>query len=259
VSLTEPGNLAYMLYTSGSSGQPKGVAVEHKSIVRLVKETDYVQFSAAEVWLQFAPLSFDASTFEIWGCLLNGGRLVVFPPYLPSLDDLGTVIESRGVTVLWLTAGLFHQMVENGVEHLRGVKQILAGGDVVSLGQVGKALKALPGTRIINGYGPTENTTFSCCYGMSEEEVQGERKQETVPIGRPIANTQGYVLDEGMDAVPVGVWGELYVGGAGLARGYVRRPELTAERFVPNPYVGKGAKGEEEEEEESGCTGPGMW
>ncbi|MDQ3172664.1 MAG: amino acid adenylation domain-containing protein, partial [Acidobacteriota bacterium] len=225
-------NLAYVIYTSGSTGQPKGVAVQHRSIVRLVKETNYVVLTSDQVFLQFAPVSFDASTFELWGCLLNGARLVVFPAGTPSLKELGEVLRRSQVTTLWLTAGLFHQMVDDHLEDLRSVRQLLAGGDVLSVPHVEKALRELTDCRLINGYGPTENTTFTCCHPMAT----GVQLNGSVPIGRPIANTQVYVLDQYMEPVPIGVAGELHIGGDGLARGYLNRPDLTAERFIPNPF-----------------------
>ena len=228
--------LCYVAYTSGSTGQPKGVAVPQRAVVRLVKATNYAEFSAAERILQLAPLSFDAATLEVWGSLLNGGRLVVMSAGQPTLAELAQVIERQGVTMLWLTAGLFHQMVDEQLETLRGVRQVLAGGDVLSPGHVARLLEAGEGEAerwVINGYGPTENTTFSACYRMrAGEELSGR----SVSIGVPITNTQVYVLDEEMAVVPVGVAGELYVGGAGLARGYLQQAEMTAERFVPHPY-----------------------
>ncbi|HSF40777.1 MAG TPA: amino acid adenylation domain-containing protein, partial [Thermoanaerobaculia bacterium] len=220
----DPENLAYVLYTSGSTGQPKGVAVTHRNVVRLVKETDYARFGPDEVFLQLAPVAFDASTLEIWGPLLNGGRLVVFPPGPPSLPELGRALERHGVTTLWLTAGLFHQMVEENLPGLRPVRQLLAGGDVLSPDHVRRVLEELPGTVLVNGYGPTENTTFTCCHPMTDPAEVGA----TVPIGRPIANTSVYLIE-----------GELYAGGDGLARGYFGRPDLTAERFVPDPVSGR--------------------
>ena len=224
--------LAYVMYTSGSTGRPKGVAVVHRGIVRLVKETDYVNLSPDEVFLQFAPISFDASTFEIWGALLNGARLVIFPSHLPSLQELGKVLKRYGVTTLWLTAGLFHQMVTNHLEGLKPVRQLLAGGDVLSAPLVKKALTELKGCRLINGYGPTENTTFTCCHVMTDPQ----QVEDSVPIGRPIANTQVYILDDHQQPVPIGVVGELYIGGDGLARGYLNQPELTREKFIENPF-----------------------
>lgn len=232
VSGTHGDNLAYVSYTSGSTGKPKGVCIPHRGVVRLVKKTDFARFDADEVFLQFAPIAFDASTLEIWGALLNGGRLVVFPPGPTSLTDLGAVIEQSGITTLWLTAGLFHQMVEEQLDRLRNVRQLLAGGDVLSVPHVTRALEQLPRTQLINGYGPTENTTFTCCHRVTAPPLPGR----SVPIGRPIANTQVYVLDQEMQPVPMGVPGELYTGGDGLARGYLNRDDLTAEKFVPHPF-----------------------
>jgi len=226
-------SLAYVMYTSGSTGQPKGVCVEHRNVVRLVKNTDYARM-AGEVFLQFAPASFDAATLEIWGPLLNGGRLVVYRPGPTSLEELGTAVERSGITTLWLTSGLFHQMVEHQLESLRGVRQLMSGGDVLSVAHCRRVLETLPETTLINGYGPTECTTFTCCYPMKSVEALGE----TVSIGRPIANTRVYILDRHMEPAPVGVWGELYVGGDGVARGYLNAEELTAERFVRDPFSG---------------------
>ncbi|HVT28657.1 MAG TPA: amino acid adenylation domain-containing protein, partial [Lacipirellulaceae bacterium] len=223
-----PDHLAYVVYTSGSTGRPKGVMTEHRNVVRLVKDTNYCAFGPSEVFLQFAPISFDASTFEIWGALLNGGRLVIMPPGLPSLEELGRVIREHGVTTLWLTAGLFHVMVEQRLEDLQPLRQLLAGGDVLSPWHVRQVLEKLPSLRLINGYGPTENTTFTCCHTFNgKEEVP-----DPVPIGRPISNTRVYVFDSAMQAVPIGTAGELLIAGDGLARGYLNAPELTESKFV---------------------------
>ncbi|HSS47862.1 MAG TPA: amino acid adenylation domain-containing protein, partial [Thermoanaerobaculia bacterium] len=228
----EPESLAYAMFTSGSTGAPKAVGVAHRSVVRLVRGTDYIDFGREQVFLQLAPAAFDAATLEIWGPLANGGRLVLFPPRAPSFSELGEVLAGQGVTTLWLTAGLFHQVVEHRLDILRPVSQLLAGGDVLSARHVNRLLAELPGCRLFNGYGPTENTTFTCVHAVREPVPSGE----TVPVGRPIANTRVYVLDENLAPVPVGVAGELCIGGDGLARGYLLRPELTAERFVPSPF-----------------------
>ncbi|HYO60104.1 non-ribosomal peptide synthetase, partial [Archangium sp.] len=212
---------------------PKGVGVPHRAVSRLVLETDYAHFGPEEVWLQLAPISFDASTLEVWGALLHGAKLVMYPAGVLSLEELGRVLVESGVTSLWLTAALFEQMQARQPEALAKVRQVLAGGDVLPVGRVRERLAS--GGVLINGYGPTENTTFSTCYRMEKVEQVGA----TVSIGRPITNTTAYVLDEEMQPVPVGVVGELYVGGEGLAVGYVGRPELTAERFVPHPYSGR--------------------
>ena len=213
------GSLAYVLYTSGSTGVPKGVEVEHRSIVRLVRGANFADLGEDETFLQLAPVPFDASTLEIWAPLLNGGRLVVFPPHPPSLEELGGTLAGEGISTLWLTAGLFHQMVEAQPESLSGVRQLLAGGDALSVPHVRRVLERLePGHRLINGYGPTENTTFTCCWSMDSSRLPAS----SVPIGRPVSNTRVYLLDRAWSPCPLGVAGELYVGrrrtGAGLSR-----------------------------------------
>ncbi len=228
-----PGGLAYVMYTSGSTGRPKGVGVTHRNIVRLARESGFADLGADQVFLQLAPISFDASTLEIWAPLLNGGRIAVFPPRRPSLEELGEAIARFGVTSLWLTAGLFHQMVDDRLEALRPLRQLLAGGDVLSPPHVRRALEGLPGLTLINGYGPTEGTTFTCCFPMTALE----QVAEPVPIGRPIGNTRVHVLGPDLRPVPTGVWGELCAGGEGLSRGYLGNPDLTAERFVPDPFA----------------------
>ncbi len=229
----DAGNLAYVMYTSGSTGRPKGVEVTHRGVTRLVRGTGYARFGPEEVFLQLAPAAFDAATFEIWGALLNGARLALLPVQAPSAEELGAAVAREGVTTLWLTAGLFHSLVESRPEALRGVSQLLAGGDVLSAAHVRRALAALPGTTLINGYGPTENTTFTTTHPLRDPAEVGE----TVPVGRPIANTTVHLLDGDLRPVPAGVAAELYTGGDGLARGYRGRPELTAERFVPDPLA----------------------
>jgi amino acid adenylation domain-containing protein len=226
------GSLAYVMYTSGSTGRPKGTMIRHRGIVRLVKNTDYASFGVDEVFLQYAPISFDASTLEIWGALLNGGRLVIMPPGERTLEELGETIRKNGVTTLWLTAGLFHVVVDERLDALRGIKQLLIGGDVLSVGHVRKAYLGLEGCRIINGYGPTENTTFTCCHTIESKDLEGM----AIPIGRPIANTRIYILDEGGEPVPIEVAGELYAGGDGVGKGYWKQDALTAEKFVPDRF-----------------------
>ena len=226
-------NLAYVMYTSGSTGRPKGVMVENRAIVRLVRNTNFCRFGPEEVFLQFAPISFDAATLEVWGPLLNGGRLVVMPPHANSLEALGKIIREQKVTTLWLTAGLFHLMVEQRLEDLKSIRQLLAGGDVLSPRHVRLALENLPECNLINGYGPTENTTFTCCHSMRA----GESVPDPIPIGRPISNTQIHILDQQMKPVPPGEAGELFAAGDGVARGYLNNPEATADKFAPDPFV----------------------
>ena len=226
-----PDNLAYLMYTSGSTGIPKAVGITHRNVVRLVSGANYADLSSDQIFLQFAPISFDASTFEIWGCLLNGARLLVFPPYLPSLADLAEFVNRTQVTTLWLTGGLFHQLVDSDISRMTPLKQLLAGGEALSPAHVNKALEQLNGCRLINGYGPTETTTFACCY-----PVAAGFPGPSVPIGRPISNTTAYVLNA-MQPAGIDERGELFIGGEGLGRGYHRRPDLTAERFLPDPYA----------------------
>jgi amino acid adenylation domain-containing protein len=228
---TTANSLAYVMYTSGSTGRPKGVMVENRAIVRLVSSTNYCEFGPHGVFLQAAPVSFDASTFEIWGALLNGGTVAVAPA-TASLEDIGRIIREEGVNTLWLTSSLFNLFVDERLDDLAPVQQILAGGEALSARHVRRALEALPGTTIINGYGPTENTTFTCCHTMRP----GDAVPDSVPIGRPIANTFVYILDEARNPVSPGEMGELYAGGDGVARGYLHASALTAEKFMRDPF-----------------------
>lgn len=230
--LVQPENLAYIMYTSGSTGKPKGVAVTHRNVVRLVKETNYLPFTHDQVFLQFSSISFDASTLEIWGGLLNGARLVIAPPALPSLEELGALVQRSQINTLFLTTGLFQVMVENHVDALRSLKYLVTGGDVLSVAAAQRAVQELPACCILNGYGPTESTTFATCYRLHDSASI----RTSVPIGRPISNTQVYVLDGNLQPVPIGVAGELFIGGDGVARGYLNRPELTREKFLPDPF-----------------------
>nr|WSW43260.1 non-ribosomal peptide synthetase [Streptomyces sp. NBC_01001] len=224
-------NIAYLAYTSGSTGTPKGVAVPHRAVRRLALDPDYVPVSADDVVLQFASPAFDASTFEIWAPLLNGARLAIYPEAGASLAKLVDTVRTEGVTVLWLTAGLFHRLSERQIEKLTGVRYLLAGGDVVSAAQADRVRQALPGLRIVNGYGPTENTTFTACHLATGPFGAG-----SVPIGRPIRGTGVRILDAKLRPVPDGESGELYAVGEGLARGYARRPAATGERFVADCF-----------------------
>ncbi|WP_148662958.1 non-ribosomal peptide synthetase, partial [Scytonema hofmannii] len=232
ISEVQATDLAYVIYTSGSTGQPKGVEVIHRGVNRLLFGVDYVHLDATQKWLQMASISFDASTFEIWGALLHGGLCVIFPESIPTAKNLSEAIDKHGITVVWLTAALFNAIVDENVQALSGIRQLLIGGEALSVAHVHRALEKLPSTQIINGYGPTESTTFTCCHPLGK---QLQRNIESIPLGRPIANTQVYILDKYLQPVPVGVPGELHIGGAGLARGYLNRPQLTAEKFIPNP------------------------
>jgi len=224
------GSLAYIMYTSGSTGRPKGVAVEQRGVTRLVCGTDYVAIGEADRFLHLAPLAFDASTFEIWAPLLNGGILAIAEPGVLGCDEIAATVARHEVTTLWLTASIFGEFVDSG-RRAGTLRQLLVGGDVVSPAHARRFIAANPACTLINGYGPTENTTFSCCYAIPSADAI----VDAVPIGRPIAHTTAHVLDDDMRPVPDGVIGELYVGGDGVARGYLNLPAQTAERFIPDP------------------------
>jgi amino acid adenylation domain-containing protein len=227
-----PEGIAYVMYTSGSTGRPKGVAVPHRAVVRLVTDQTYARFAADEVFLHAAPLVFDASTFEIWGTLLHGARGIVVEEDRASLQQIADAIRRYEVTTAWFTAGLFHLLVEHQLEALQGVRQILAGGDVLSPTHVLRARASLPNCQLINGYGPTENTTFTCCYRIPKQGWGGG----PVPIGTPIRGTYVRLLDDDMKPVPDGEIGMLYAGGLGLASGYLGDARQSAAMFVPDPF-----------------------
>lgn len=227
-----PDDLAYLMHTSGSTGTPKGIAVPHRAIVRLVARPNFMTMSADEVVLQFAPLSFDASTWEIWQPLLHGARLEIMPAGAASLAELATTLREGGVTAAWFTSGLFHQMIDHQLAAFGGLRQVLAGGDALSVAHVRKLAAAYPALRIVNGYGPTENTVFTCCHTVSAAATL----ITSVPIGRPLTGTSVYLVDRHGEPVPVGVPGELVTGGIGLARGYFRQADATAERFRPDRF-----------------------
>jgi amino acid adenylation domain-containing protein len=219
-------NLAYVLYTSGTTGNPKGVMIEHWSVVRLVKNTNYIQLSKKDRILQTGALDFDASTFEIWGALLNGLELyLVDRETLLIPKQLKETIHKYQISIIWMTSPLFNQMVNADIEIFQGLEILLVGGDVLSPTHINQVKKRFPRLEIMNGYGPTENTTFSTTY-VIDKEYRGN-----IPIGAPIANSTAYIVDKHNHLVPMGAAGELVVGGDGVARGYLNNPELTAEKF----------------------------
>jgi amino acid adenylation domain-containing protein len=228
-----PSSLAYIMYTSGSTGRPKGVGVEHRGVARLVRGLDYVALGPNDTFLHFAPLSFDASTFEIWAPLLNAARLAVPRPGLLAMDELADTLDRFGVTTMFLTTALFQRLVDTPSARPRTLRTLLTGGEVASPTHMARFLQAFPRCRLVAVYGPTENTTFSTWCNISPADVLGS----SVPIGKPIANSTAFVLDTELKPLPVGVEGELYLGGDGVARGYVNRPDLTAERFVSDPFT----------------------
>lgn len=225
VTIDDP---AYLMYTSGSTGKPKGVVVPHRGIVRLVRGVDYAHLGPDEIFLQASALVFDASTLEIWGALLNGSRLVLLESEHHTPEEISEAIQAHKVTTLLLTAPLFHHMVAEHRQELVPLRQLLIGGDVLSPSQVARLLAEAPHLRLVNCYGPTENTTNTTCQMVTGEWTPGR----TVAIGRPINNTRVFVLDSQQQPVPIGVAGELYVAGDGLALGYLNASEETARKFV---------------------------
>ncbi len=223
---------AYIIYTSGSTGRPKGVMVEHKNVVRLVKNTNYINFNEGDRILQTGALVFDASTFEIWGALLNGLSLYLFDKSeMLDADKLAKALEENNITIIWLTVSLFNQLIQQNEEMFKGLRYLLVGGDVLSPKHINSVREKHPDLKVINGYGPTENTTFSTYFPIEKEYINN------IPIGRPISNSTAYIVDKNNMLQPVGVAGELWVGGDGVSRGYLNNPELTAEKFIENPFA----------------------
>ncbi len=225
-------SLAYIIYTSGSTGQSKGVALAHRGVVRLVHGQDYAPFEPGQRFLMLASPSFDGIIFELWGPLLNGACCVVFAERWPEASRLEHVIQMQRVSCMFLTTGLFNQILDHRPEALTTLGTLLVGGEAHSVRHTQRALALLPDTILVNGYGPTECTTFACTYRIGPSETWGST---SVPIGGPINNTECVIVDEAMGVVEVGEPGELLLGGPGLAREYWRHPELTAQKFVPHP------------------------
>ncbi|MCR8842475.1 amino acid adenylation domain-containing protein [Paenibacillus sp. SC116] len=226
-------DLAYIIYTSGSTGRPKGVMVEHKNITRLVKNTNYAAFTHDDRFLQLGALVFDASTYEIWGALLNGASLYLVDK-AEIVDPIlfSDVLKRYDITSMFITAALFNQMViHDGGAMFAGVRNLLVGGEALSPAHMNLVREHRQGLEATNAYGPTENTTFSVCCNI-DREYEGN-----VPIGKPISNSTAYIVDQSGNLQPIGVPGELWVGGDGLARGYLNRPDLTTEKFVSNPFA----------------------
>jgi amino acid adenylation domain-containing protein len=227
-------HLAYVIYTSGSTGQPKGVMVEHRAVGRLVLNSGYAKFQRSDRVALAANPAFDASTLEIWAPLLNGGHVVVIDQaILMEPERFRRQLQHHEVNVLWLTVALFNQYADVLAEAFAHLTYLIVGGDVVDPLTISRVLEKSPPRHLINGYGPTETTTFAATYEICNVP-EGLR---SIPIGRPIANTRIYILDGHGEPVPIGVTGEIYIGGVGVARGYLNRPELTAERFLADPFA----------------------
>ncbi len=229
-------NLAYVIYTSGSTGKPKGVAVTHKAVNRLVCNTNYINFSPDDKIAQASNTSFDAATFEIWGALLNGAQLVgISRDVTLSPHEFSLQLRQKGISILFLTTALFQQIARDVPQAFSSLRYLLFGGEAVDARWVKKVLKQGAPRQLIHVYGPTEGTTFSSYYCVQDVPESAT----SIPIGCPIANTQIYLLDADLQPVPIGIVGELYIGGDGLAREYINRPDITAERFISKPFNNK--------------------
>ncbi len=224
-----PDSLAYLMYTSGSTGVPKGVRILERGIFRLVVDEEYVHLGPDDRLLQTAPLAFDASTFEIWGALLNGGRLCIASRE-EVLDPaaLAAFLTGQRISVVWLTTGLFNRQVEACPESFSTARTVLTGGETMSPAHLRRVMQACPETQFLNCYGPTENTTFTTVHRICPEDLH---ENAIIPIGRPIPHTTVRVQDDAGQLVPIGIWGEIVTGGDGVADGYWNRPELTAASF----------------------------
>ncbi len=230
----QPEALAYVIFTSGSTGKPKGSLTTHQNVIRVVRDTNYISFEPGDAVLQLSNYAFDGSVFDIFGALLNGARLVLFQGgRAGGLDRLPGIIAREKITVFFITTALFNALVDLDIESLKYTRKILFGGERASGLHARKAVEHLGGGRIMNVYGPTETTVYATYFPLDDAPgTAGE-----VPIGGPIANTYVYILDPGLRLVPPGGYGELYIGGDGVCAGYLNNPQLTAERFIPNPFV----------------------
>ncbi|TAF16276.1 MAG: amino acid adenylation domain-containing protein, partial [Nostocales cyanobacterium] len=232
-TLTKTENLAYVIYTSGSTGKPKGVSVTHKGVNRLVINTNYIQIEPKDNIAQVSNSAFDAATFEIWGALLTGAKLVGISKQVAlSTREFVATLKEQNISILFLTTALFNQIAQTEPTAFSTLRYLLFGGEAVDTKWVQEIVKKGKPEHLLHVYGPTENTTFTSWFLV--EEVANDAT--TIPIGKPISNTEIYILDHNLQPVPVGVPGELHIGGAGLARGYLNRSELTTQTFIDNPF-----------------------
>ncbi|AMS12796.1 non-ribosomal peptide synthetase [Pseudomonas chlororaphis] len=225
--------VAYIMYTSGSTGTPKGVLVPHRGISRLVLNNGYADFNPQDRVAFASNPAFDASTMDVWGALLNGGQVQVIDHYtLLDPERFGAALKASGSTVLFVTTALFNQYVQLIPDALKGLRMLLCGGERADPAAFRRLLALAPGLRLVHCYGPTETTTYATTHEVKALAADAD----SVPVGRPISNTRVYVLDARQQPVPVGVVGEIYIGGHGVAKGYLNRAQLSAEKFLPDPF-----------------------
>ena len=236
---TREDDLIYANYTSGSTGQPKGVAITHRSVLHLLQNPTFVKLNSDTVMLQLAPAAFDAFTFELWGPLLHGGKCILHHESLPTLQGIRDAINDHGVTLMFITTSLFHLIIDEDLDLLSPLRQLVVGGETLSIKHIRKALTALPTVEIINAYGPTECTTFSTTHPIQEQDCL----LPSIPIGRPINNALIYILNDQYQQVHHNVIGDIYIAGPGLAREYLNAPELTDKKFISNlPFLKPGER-----------------
>ncbi|MGI5478896.1 non-ribosomal peptide synthetase [Streptomyces lavendofoliae] len=229
-----PDAVAFIMFTSGSTGRPKGVRVPHRAVAELLAEPDYVTLTPRDRVLFHSPMTFDASTFEVWGALANGAAVVVCTAERPSFEDLARHAERHGATVAFFTTALFHQLAARRSRVFSLLRTVVVGGEALSAEHARGVLRAFPWVELVNAYGPTETTTFATAHRVTDADCDGP-----VPIGRPVAGATAHVMDDSGRPVPDGGRGELWIGGARLALGYAGLPALTAERFVDHPDLGR--------------------